>query len=404
MMHSPITNKTETGVAILLFIVLYFALAYGIYTSLTLHVLGANDFFSRWEGARALFLRGENPYSDSVTQQIQLGMYGRLASPDEDQVAFAYPLYAAFVAAPIVNLPYAQAQALWMAWLIVAVIGGAFALMTLNRISIRAAATAGMFLGVLVFYPATRGIFNGQFALVSFLCLGVAFWAIEQKADILAGLLLAFATVKPQTSIFLVPLVVGWAIRQRRLGIVFGAIGSLTVLVVISFMLVPTWLIDFVMAMQKYTEYEHVGPPIQTLSEWLVPNAWFPVTLLIGLILIAWMVGYVAHTIDLPWKDFQPTVGLVALITTLIAGRVGTPDQILLLIMWLYWLAEWLRRKQYSWAIISAFLLLVVPWLVFQVTRRGDSENVAVTLVLPGITLVAYIWSLIPRSRLRENA
>ncbi|RIK30930.1 MAG: hypothetical protein DCC52_06055, partial [Chloroflexi bacterium] len=97
---------------------LYAALAFGIYNGLTRQQQGANDFYSRWVGARALILRGENPYAAQTTRAIQMGMYGRLAQPDEDQVAFAYPLYAALIAAPLAFLPYSLAQALWMALLI----------------------------------------------------------------------------------------------------------------------------------------------------------------------------------------------------------------------------------------------------------------------------------------------
>ena len=88
------------GAAVLGLLVLYGALAFGIYNGLTRTTLGANDFYSRWVGARALFVQGKNPYSDEVTREIQLGMYGRLARPEEDQAAFAYPLFAAYAAAP----------------------------------------------------------------------------------------------------------------------------------------------------------------------------------------------------------------------------------------------------------------------------------------------------------------
>jgi len=55
---------------------------------------GANDFFSRWEGARVFWQKGLSPYSREATLSIQIGMYGRPARPDEDQVLFAYPIVA----------------------------------------------------------------------------------------------------------------------------------------------------------------------------------------------------------------------------------------------------------------------------------------------------------------------
>lgn len=47
------------------------------------------DFYPRWVGARAV-LRGESPYSDAVTEDIQRGMFGRTLGPEEDQQRFAY--------------------------------------------------------------------------------------------------------------------------------------------------------------------------------------------------------------------------------------------------------------------------------------------------------------------------
>jgi hypothetical protein len=179
-------------------LVLYSVLAFVFYSGLTQHMLGANDFFSRWMGARALFLRGENPYSDTVTREIQLAMYGRLAQPDEDQVAFAYPLYAAFIVAPLVGLTYAQAQALWMALLVVLVVSGALLWGQLNRLAWTPATFAIFLLSVLLFYPTVRGVFLGQYALVSFFLLILAFAAIAARYDLLGGALIALATIKPQ--------------------------------------------------------------------------------------------------------------------------------------------------------------------------------------------------------------
>lgn len=377
---------------IVLISILYLALAYGIYAGLTARVLGANDFYSRWVGARALFLRGENPYSEAVTREIQMGMYGRLARPDEDQVAYAYPLYTAFTLAPLVNLPYAQAQALWMAFLIFCVSGGTFALARLFEIPLRPFILGAIVFGVLFFYPSVRGIFNGQFALVSFFCLASAMLMIRADADVLAGILLAVATVKPQPAIFLVPAIVLWALVHRRWKIVAASIGGIFVLVAVGWLLVPTWLCDFVVALQNYSQYLRVGPPVQTLSEMLFPQASSIFTYAISLALVLWMTQKIVRNRQKAWQDFLPTLGLVALVTTLMAGRVGTPDQIVLLIVWLGWFGEKLERKKIGWVVFATLTILILPWLVFFTTLRGDSEHVVVTLVLPFLTLAVYVW------------
>jgi Glycosyltransferase family 87 len=375
-----------------LLLVLYAALAYGIWVGLAQRVPGANDFYSRWVGARALFLHGANPYSDAVTREIQRGMYGRPALANEDQVAFAYPLYAAFIAAPFVMLPYAQAQSLWMALLILAVASGALALGRLSGVkSLRPLPLAALLLGVLLFYPAVRGIFLGQFALWSFFCLALALAAIDARNDLSAGALLALALVKPQPAILLVPVVLAWALYQRRWRIVEGAVGVLLALILAAMVWAPTWPLDFIQAVRRYADYEPVGPPVQTLGEWFAPALSAPFTFIVSGALLGWLVWRAVRTLGATWLDFQPTVHLAAIVTTLMAGRVGTPDQMILLIPWLCWLGAWWGRGRRAQALLVGLGLVILPWAVFLFTLRGNTEDVGMTLVLPFLTLAVFV-------------
>src|SRR4051794_33293525 len=74
-----------------------------------------SDLYPRWLGSRELLLHGTDPYSRDVTQQIQLGYYGVVLDPNnpahpKDQQGFAYPVYVAFLLAPLVNLPFDAVQ------------------------------------------------------------------------------------------------------------------------------------------------------------------------------------------------------------------------------------------------------------------------------------------------------
>lgn len=385
----------------LLALTLYFLLAWGICTTLTSRVPGANDFLSRWAGARALLLRGENPYSDQVTREIQIQMYGRPARADQDQVAFAYPLYAAFLVAPLIGLPYAQAQALWMSFLVMAVVtavlvlGEQYGLGEPVPARLKPLLTGALVLGALLFYPAVRGFFLGQFTLFVFACVALALASVRAGREVEAGILLAVATVKPQPVLFLVPVILVWAALHRRWRIVAGAGVTLALLVGAALVLAPTWLADFVDGIREYSVYEPVGPPVQTLAESLVPPMWSaPLYLAAAVAFVGWMLWRVLRTLALPWDKFQPTLAIVALVTVFMAGRVGTPDQMLVLIPWLLWLGAWLRRGQWYLALAAALGLVVAPWLVFFATVIGDAEHVGVTLVLPCLTLALYLLHL----------
>jgi Glycosyltransferase family 87 len=372
---------------------LYALLTFGVYAGLTSHVLGANDFYSRWEGARAFLLDGANPYSDAVTREIQIGMYGRLALPSEDQVAFAYPFYVIFPIAPFVALPYALAQAFWMALLILAVFGGAAALIHFYRLKGHPVLLMVLPFGALLFYPSVRGIFNGQITLLSFFFITFALWAIGANADVAAGFLLALATIKPQPAVLLVPIVLIWAWRQRRMKIVASTLGALGGFVGVALLLVPTWFLDFLEGLRRYTQYEPIGPPIQILGEYIFRDGWsWAFTVAASLALLGWLFVQAARSLDKSWANFQTTIGLAALVSTLMAGRMGTPDQLLLLIPWAQWLGAWLRDGERRRAVFAGLGLLILPWFIFLITLRGNAEHLVVGLVLPFLSLAVYLW------------
>jgi glycosyl transferase family 87 len=393
---------TEIVALAALVLVFYFALAYGIYSTVTSHMLGANDFYSRWEGARALFLRGENPYSDAVTREIQLGMYGRLALPTEDQVAFAYPLYSALVALPFIGMPYAPAQAMWMAFLTFAIAAASICLAQCYQAT-RPRQVALFVLGALLFYPSVRAIFNGQYAVVSFFCIALAIIFIASGHDVAGGVFAALSTVKPQTSLFLAPAIVVWGARNQRWRIVVSSAAVFAFLLITPIVLVPTWVFDFLQALRHYNEYEPVGPPLQIVIDSLVVDtAWQGAILALGLtVLVGWMVWRVARTIDFAWKDFLPTLGLVAIVTTIWAGRIGSSDQVLLLIPWAGWVNNWWRQGRMASAILGSLVVLILPWAVFLATLRGNAENVSVSLILPFLSLAVYLWQ---QARVKQHS
>lgn len=373
-------------------VVLYAALAFGIYSGLTRTAQGANDFYSRWMGARALFVNGQNPYSDAVTRDIQMGMYGRLARPDEDQVAFAYPLFAAYIAAPLVLLPYPMAQALWMALLVVGVVAGALALAKVNQIPLSPGTLAFVLLGVLLFYPTVRGIMLGQYALVSFACVAIGILMIAEGRETSAGVLLALAAVKPQPIVLLLPVILMWAWWNRKRSVVWSAFGTLGLLVISSFLLVPTWVSDFLAGLGNYARYAPVGPPLETFFTLLLPGVWASVfTWGASAALLMWAGVVTWRTRNYTWYEFQPTLGFVALVTTLAAGRIGTPDQVLLLLPWMAWFGVWRAQGTPVVTILCAAALLAIPWFVFLRLLEGNREAIVVTTLLPVLTLGVYL-------------
>jgi hypothetical protein len=391
-----ISRRAQVPV-LLVMLAVYAALAFGIYNGLTVRLPGANDFFSRWMGARAFLVNGQNPYLEVVTDDIQRQMYGRLAAPGEDQVAYAYPFYALYLAAPLVTFPYTSAQALWMALLVFCVIASVLTLATVNRLTLDPLTLALILFGALFFYPSVRAIFLGQYAVVSFALIVFANIAIARNQDYAAGILLAWAAVKPQPVIFIIPVVLFWAWRNGRRRLVWSALTMLTVLIVSSFLLAPTWFTDFLNGLRAYVQYEPVGPPIEIFFNLLLPKTPAMLfTFATSAALFVWMLVTVWRNQSRNWFEFQLTLGFVALVTTLIAVRIGSSDQVFLLILWIAWLTQARIQNKYPLIALAVAYLLIVPWSIFLSTLQGNTEALVVGTILPFSTLLAYlVWSLV---------
>ena len=152
---------------------------------------GANDFASRWGGARAFWRDGVSPYSDEATRQIQLLIYGRPIRPEEEQEfdpgPFAYPFYTVFLVGPLVWMPYAWAEAIWLVILEVCLFVGL--LLALHVYGWRPPRWLLVCTAVwaFLFYPDVRALVLGQFAVFVFAMVALTLWALKERRDILAG-------------------------------------------------------------------------------------------------------------------------------------------------------------------------------------------------------------------------
>ncbi len=391
--QAPLSQISARQVAILssALLLIYLALAYAFYVGVASKVLGANDFYSRWMGARALFLNGQDPYSDAVTRQIQIGMYGRPARPDEDQVAFAYPLYATFFALPFIALPYAFAESFWIALLIIMVVSAGIVLARLFGWPLSPVGLLTLIVFVLTFYPTLRGIFLGQFTLPVFASLAFGLWLMMRGSDEGAGWVLAVSNVKPHVAILVVGVILVWGLAQRRWRLIRGFASGMALLVLGATLLLPNWLPEFISAMGAYQSYIQIGPPIQVLSEMLLPAAWANfIAVSLAIVLLGALLYMVGRTIKADWLSFVPTLELAMIVTTMAMVRTATTDQTMLLVPWIHWLSRLARASRRWWAVLLGCCVIAVPWVVFLSTLRGNQEAPVATTVPVLLTLIAY--------------
>ena len=368
----------------------YLFLAYGVYSLFTSQIPSGNDFYPRWRGTRALLLEGKDPYSEEVTLEIQRGMYGRPARGDEDQVAFAYPLYISLFILPLAFLPYPQAQALWLSGLVFLTL--ATVITTLRTFDWKPSpgVLLALSLWCLLLYPTARGVILGQFSILVLALVTLALWAIKHRRDLLAGSCLALATIKPQMVFLLIPLLLLWALTQSRRRVVGSFIVVMMVLLLISTLILPSWIPGFLAGLGQYRLYtgKYTGSrsPLEILFTSLFPTSIsFGVAIFVSLLLGGYLIYRWGQVVK-GREQFWPAIFMAIIVTLLIPVQTGTTNQVLLLPPLIFWLTQWAKRW---WVAIPLSLaLLLGPWALFLVTVQGDAEQPIMFLPLPLFALI----------------
>jgi hypothetical protein len=358
------------------------------YRSFTTRFPGGNDFAARWYNGCALIWTGENPYSDQVTLQTQIQMYGRPALPGEDLVAFSYPIYALYLFWPLCYVqPYALVQAIWMTLLFYGVVGGSLVLMRVSGLKLTGALLAITVTWAVLHYPEARAILLGQMVVVVLVAVALALLAIQRRSDFWAGVLLAMATIKPQVVFLLVLWLLWWSAWQRRWRLWWGFGATMVLMAGVGLLLVPSWPMDFARQVQDYANV--TVSPYYSLT-WMIVQHY----LSLGPVVEAVVTGLVALYLGYEWwrcrqADSEAMLwvtGLTLTLTQFIAVQIATTSYILFLlpIFQLFGLAKQRAPARANWVILSAQgILLVGQWAIFVATVEGNFETAPAYFLLP---------------------
>jgi len=364
---------------------------WGTYTFLTVRVPGANDFFIPWSGARAYVLHGLNPYSEEVGLQIQIGVFGRPAQPGEDLSVFIYPFYTVFLLAPLTVLPYAWAAAVWLALLQFCLVGALFIVLALYGWRPAPGILAELAIWTLLFYPHARGLLLGQLVIMVFLLLALALWALSHRRDGLGGVALALTTIKPQVVFLVIPLLLLWAISQRRWRFIWAFALTMSVLLGAAFLLLPGWLGDFIRRASAYPAYNPPSAP------WVLIHFTFPQAGVAGevVLVLAFLAGLAWawwREERSGWASFHWTLALTFLVTNLVVPHTATTNTIVFLVP-LVPLFRHLHQRAGTLALVGLQVALFVSlWVLFLTTVDGRQEAPIMFLPLPLFMLLALFW------------
>lgn len=377
-------QKKDWLILSLLLIFLFALETFVVQRFLTSQVPGANDYYSRWHGARAFLLEGRNPYALDVTEEIQpvIGI-----DPSEvGRGGFNYPLHVIFFFWPLAYLSYDWAQAVWWTVVLWLAIASTIVLLQWLDVKFKPRQLLIFLLVALTFYPITRSVFLGQFTLHILFFLALALLLLKYKSDFWAGVALSAASIKPQMLILVVPFLLIWAVTQKRWRFVYGLLIGGGVFLVASLALMPTWPLEFLADTRRYRQFSGGFTPLQLLLDTLAPNApaflWqIPAALLVLIMLYFW------------WKSrasdsaFKSALYWTIVVQTLVTFQTGTTNQVLLWILLLDWLAS--TRTSRGTLLSLAFTTLVwfAAWTLF-VRTLGEHEHPIMFLPLSFLTLI----------------
>jgi hypothetical protein len=342
---------------------LWLAVAAGTYAG-WIHGADHRDLYPLWAGARFALLEGRDLYDPDTTLRIQETLYGGRLPPERDQQGFAYPAILVPLLIPFWLVPNVEvATAAWEATSVLMLL----AALWLAR-DVRGFVPPWLLALLLIWFYPLLMIFQAQVTAIPLLSLALGFWAWRKNRDVLAGLALVPALIKPDLALIPILLLCGFALRERRWRMLGAFVGGGLALLMGSFAINGFWPPRWLDALGRYADYAQTVWPI---------GAAFEIQPLLGVVLIV-VVGLALwrlrpHPISL--FSLAVALGMLLLPQTPIWGQT-----LLLLPLAL----SGTRRGR--WAVLGVWL---AGWLLALLTTGNPGGWRLVTILLPVLTIGA---------------
>ncbi|HEX2981273.1 MAG TPA: glycosyltransferase family 87 protein [Anaerolineaceae bacterium] len=229
---------------------------------------GGYDFLIQWMGARNFLTTGESPYSDATAEKIQTAAYGRLAREGESQLRYVYPLYAVGVFLPFALFSnFDLARAIFMTVQEVSLVVMLILSLRLTRWRPRIWVLGVFVLFSLFWFHAVRPVLDGNITVLVALLIVAGLLALKNGGQELAGLLFAFATIKPNVVVLLMVFAVIWGLTTRHNRFVGWLLGTVFLLSASSALLLPDWIVQNLREVILYPSYSAPGSLGTVLSK-----------------------------------------------------------------------------------------------------------------------------------------
>jgi hypothetical protein len=285
-----------------------------------------NDFYQVWLTSRQWLRQRRDPYSEEMTREIQTGLYGRPLDPNRpsdpvDRRVFPYPAFADLLFWPAAEFPFELVRVAVVGILAALTVASVLLWLRAFDWSLGAKWVAVILLLTLCSYPALEALFAAQLGLFVAFLLAASLVALQRNRFLLAGILMAITTIKPQITIlaifyFLVWSTHDWRVRGR---FCIGFFSTLILLVGASLIVLPHWIYSWTHTILAYRHYTR--PPLITevltspFGRHLSPPATFVLTA--AAMIIAMILAWRNRAAALDSFAFWITLTLLLSITTI---------------------------------------------------------------------------------------
>jgi len=385
----------EIRLLLLLLVLFVGLLILNIYLARTLP--GGEQLFLRWSGARAFLSGGVEPYSATVAERTQSVAYGRQATPTEYPYALNDPFHIVMLYIPLALISdFAVARGIWM--LLSEIV---LALLVFSFIrSLEWEPPVWLYILLMLFgvfgYYSLVAIVSGTPAIAMTFLIFIIVYALRSFSDEMAGVLLFLISYQWEVSVLFFFFVIVFMIANRRWRVLYGFGMALAVLLAISFLAYPGWVLPYIRGV--LTDWYRSGAlSFGSVISSIFPNTRFSIglwtSIILGIILfLEWLGTVNSHFRHVVW-----TVCLTLAVTPLMGLAIFPSNHVvlipsLILILMLIW-ERWTRQRVWFALLVFLAALLVPFGLYYRAVSDAPPIYYNLSIVLPPIaTILGLYW------------
>lgn len=392
--HPPSRSLTPQDYQFLIFAVLLLsAVFYGL-TQLNLRFKGGGEFYVHWVAVRAFAFDNIEPYSGEVASRVQQLVYGDvLRSRGNEPYILDTPfhlLLAYFIFAPLSDPNLARA--IFTAILELTLIPLAlFSLRLTEWEAPRTFVFAFLFAGVFGFYSIRSIVEASPVILLGLLYAGILL-CLRMEADELAGILIAFSLYSWEVGGLFLLLILLRVRAERRMAVFAGAAMITIVLLLVSFLLYPDWVIPFLRAGMNNLRADF-GYTVFKAVEMLYPAHGLIVAQILSGLLVVLVIFENSRARHAGPRHFYWLLCLALAASPLLGFRTEMEHLSVLVIPFALILSVAYDRWGRSAAVVPWLVLFfgaVAPWLIYEFADRVANE--ILFLYFPLFNIIGLYW------------